>query len=370
MNQQVHVRSFEAVEQYRAALVGFIHTARGVLQQADQLVLRLTQYVGQERPGFWQAELRRSWDLVAQARQALAQCEQQFYGEDRATCYQQRKALEAAKRYTHHADEKLRLCRRWSAQAQRAWTQYRGSTQPLRTLLESELEKHLAFLDRVLESLQQYVQTAAPAPRGAEAAAAGGAAAAGTAAPRTTTAAKVCDAQTLEQLQQWVPQGPQRKQLFAQQGVLPPLALGGAEAGPAPTPAEQQEPPAWLNAAEEFAGQLEVEPQLPSQVQHLVVCRCPLPEELRGAVQYVALRHRGPLPQDSGWTVLVPAPQAQAAEVVELGRWFAGHPEAACWLGLPPGHSCLVGKQGLLEVWDSRPQRLWPPQPAPSSPSE
>ncbi len=367
MNQQVHVRSFEAVEQYRAALVGFIHTARGVLQQADQLVLRLVQWASQERPAFWQAELRRSWDLVAQARQALAQCEQQFYGEDRATCYQQRKALEAAKRYTHHADEKVHLCRRWSAQAQRAWTQYRGSTQPLRTLLESELEKHLAFLDRVLESLQQYVHTAAPAPQGAETAAGGNPATAAATAPGTTAAEKAWDAETLGQLQQWIPLGPQRKQLFAEQGVLPPLVLGGAEAEPVATPAEQQEPPPWLEAAEEFAQQLEVEPQPPSEAQHLVVCHCPLPEQLRDAVQYVAVRRQGQLPQDSGWTVLVPAPQAKAPEVQELRAWFAEHPEAACWLGLPPGHSCLVGKRGLLEVWDCRPQRLWPPQPAPAS---
>ncbi len=362
MNQQVHVRSFEAVQQYRAALVSFLHTARGILQQTDQLVLRMVQWAGQERPSFWQAELRRSWDLVARARQELAQCEQQYYGEDRATCYQQRKALEAAKRYTQHAEEKVHTARQWSAQAQRAWTQYRGSTQPLRTLLESEAEKHLAFFDRVLASLEQYVQTAAPESLGTQAAPAGNAPGGGSPPAPAAAPAAALEPPVLEELLAWVPVGPERKQLFAQSGLLPPLALTGAGPRASRSPERQEPPPPWQEAACQFARDLGQAPLVPEAAAALVVRRCPFPKELAAAGGYVAVRRPGQLPRDSGWTILEPAAEAEAPVVREVAQWFAEHPEAAPWLGLAPPGACLVSGTGLLEVRTLEGDRLWPPR--------
>ncbi len=350
MQEQVQVRSLEAIGEFRSSLVTFAQTATSVLQQCDALVLRLVQWVQQDQLEYWQAEFRRSWDLVAQARRALEQCQQRYLEGQRPTCYQERKALEAAKRYTRHAEEKLRTVRRWGTQVQQIWTQYRGSTQDLRQLLEGEMPRYLQLLDRLLEQLEKYIQTAPPAPQlppsvRTQADSAG------------TGTAAAWDAQVLEELWKQVPRGAQRKRIFQQQGVLPSLdALGQENQSDSP-----EAFPPWTNEAQTLCQQLELTAQVPQGRQFLVLIQHPLPVVMQAQVHWVALRTQGVLAQDSGWTVLSPQ-GPDRPQVLRLDRW-PGLPGGLAWLGLPSGSACLVGPQGLLEVWDRQGKRLWRAQP-------
>ena len=157
MRQSVNVNSIASVRDFRASLATFGEAATQILDNAEMEVRRVVQWVQHDQMAYWKNEVRRSWELVAEARRELEQCRSRATEGQRPSCFQERKALEAAKRYVQHAQEKVEIVRKWSGRLQKEVSEYEGRISQTRSILSGDLPRWLSLLERMMTSLESYV---------------------------------------------------------------------------------------------------------------------------------------------------------------------------------------------------------------------
>jgi len=155
-----NVRSIPAIADFRAALATFGDAAGRALDEVRMEMQRGLAWVTDEQPTFWKAEHQRAFDLVAEKRKELEECQNRTYDNQRATCHQERKAMEAAKRYVRFVEDKIDAVRRWGRTLVQETSEYEGQVGKFRDLLEIELPRALALLDRIATSLEAYTSVA------------------------------------------------------------------------------------------------------------------------------------------------------------------------------------------------------------------
>jgi hypothetical protein len=156
-----NVRSIPALADFRAALTTFGDSARRALEEVRMEVQRGVSWVSDEQPKDWKSEQQRSWDLVAEKRNELDQCERRSLDGQRPSCYQERKALEAAKRYVRFVEDKIDQVRGWGRRLVTEVSEYEGQVGRFYDMLEIEVPKAVALLDRLIISLEGYTSVAA-----------------------------------------------------------------------------------------------------------------------------------------------------------------------------------------------------------------
>src|SRR4029078_11305791 len=115
-----NVTSIDAPRQFRASLVRFMAEVEAALVTLDLEAHRPLEWVEADRPRYWRQEERKASEAVGEARVALERCQVRLGGEDARYCYEERKALEKAKRRLQLSEEKVQLLRRWRNELQKA----------------------------------------------------------------------------------------------------------------------------------------------------------------------------------------------------------------------------------------------------------
>jgi chromosome segregation ATPase len=136
---------------------------------------RPVEWVEHDRKQYWPREVRKASDVVSEARLALQRCELTISGEDNRSCYDERKALQRAKKRLEACDEKVRSVRQWTPKIRKEVEEFEVQVAKLKQYLESDFGQAPAALSRMADALDRYVQqgsgggTAAPPslPRGA-----------------------------------------------------------------------------------------------------------------------------------------------------------------------------------------------------------
>jgi len=159
-----NVRSIPALADFRAALLTFGEVAKRAMDEIRMELQRSLGWVGDEQPTFWKAEQQRAMDLVAEKRNELDQCERRAYDGQRPTCYAERKALEASKRYVRYVEEKAEVVRRWGRTLLRDVSEYDAQVGKFRDLLDADLPKAVILLDRMIAALEAYTSVTASPP--------------------------------------------------------------------------------------------------------------------------------------------------------------------------------------------------------------
>jgi hypothetical protein len=152
----VNVRSIPALIDFRAALVTFGDSARRALDEVRMEMQRGLMWVTDEQPKTWKSEQQRSWDQVAERRRELEQCESRALQGQRPTCYQERKALDAAKKYVRFVEDKIDQVQRWSRVMVQETSEYEGQVARFWDWLEIELPQAVSLLDRLVGTLEAY----------------------------------------------------------------------------------------------------------------------------------------------------------------------------------------------------------------------
>ena len=96
--QTANVTSLDALRNLRAALVRFAADVEAALVALELEARRPVEWVEGDRSRYWPQQARKASELVSEARLALERCELRISGEDARYCYDERKALEKAKR--------------------------------------------------------------------------------------------------------------------------------------------------------------------------------------------------------------------------------------------------------------------------------
>jgi hypothetical protein len=152
-----HVTSTDALRSFKAALIRFAAEVEAALVTLELEARRAADWVDDDRSRYWPQQVRKASDLVSEARLALERCEVRISGEDERYCYDERKALERARRRLRLAEEKTQSVRRWRTQMHKETEEFQVQVARLKQFLETDLLRAIAALDRMIASLEKYV---------------------------------------------------------------------------------------------------------------------------------------------------------------------------------------------------------------------
>lgn len=159
MAAQLH--SLEKLLDFQAALATFTHHAKEALTGMEVDIRRTLQWLEQQL-AFWHAEVRRAEEEVFKAKQELARRRLIRIGDRPADTTEQEIALAKAQQRLAYAEEKHAACRRWLRELPEAIDEYQAFAVNYQSILESDVPRMQAFLDRKLDLLEAYMQVAAP----------------------------------------------------------------------------------------------------------------------------------------------------------------------------------------------------------------
>ena len=161
--QIANVASIEALRQFRAALIKFSADVEAALLTLELESRRPVEWMEGDRSRYWPQQARKASEQVSEARVALERCQVRISSEDARYCYDERKALEKAKRRLQLAEEKVQSLRRWRVEMRKAVEELQVQLARTKHYLEGDFTKAIAALDRMATALDRYVHQTAPA---------------------------------------------------------------------------------------------------------------------------------------------------------------------------------------------------------------
>lgn len=162
MSTPAQITSIEAVRQFKLGLEEFQIEAREAVTQLLLEMRRAVDWIEHDRARYWPREMQRASDAVLQARNDLERCEMAIREEDRRSCYEQKLALEKARRRLRLTEDKVRAVRRWRVAVHREADDFQGRLAKLASCLDMDLPRALAALERMAVALDRYAERAAP----------------------------------------------------------------------------------------------------------------------------------------------------------------------------------------------------------------
>jgi hypothetical protein len=158
MSGGAHVGSVDAVRDFRAALVTFAHEAHESLISFDMESRRTLDWLLETQPKFWQQEVRRSDELLTQAKIELERCRNsRLPGGEAPSCMEERKAVDRARHRKQYAEDKFEATRKWGYIANRESIEYSGRANQLTSMFDAQFPAAIALFERVLNSLEAYL---------------------------------------------------------------------------------------------------------------------------------------------------------------------------------------------------------------------
>ena len=158
MAQAANITSIEALRLLKAALVQFDEEVQSGLISLELEARRPVEWIEHDRKMYWPREVRKASDAQSEARIALERCELTISEEDRRSCYDERKALEKAKRRLHTCEAKVQAVRRWAPQIRKEVEEFEVQVAKLKQFLESDFVQARGVLERMADALERYVQ--------------------------------------------------------------------------------------------------------------------------------------------------------------------------------------------------------------------
>jgi hypothetical protein len=162
MSPRANIRSLDSVRHVRPALIRFQDDACASISSLRQEVNRSLQWIDHDCPHYWQQQIRKGFDRVAEARTQLTRRQMMTIGDHRPDCIDEKKALAKAKRDLEIAQEKLRLCREWSVKMHRAADEYTRRLGQIEQAVNQRVPKMVALLDRIVTAIEAYTSSPAP----------------------------------------------------------------------------------------------------------------------------------------------------------------------------------------------------------------
>lgn len=167
--RSANITSTDAVQALKLALQQFEAGVRDGLIQLGLEARRPVEWIEHDRARYWPREVRKASDALSEARIALERCEVTISADDRRSCYDEKKALEKAKRRLRTAEEKVQAVKRWQSQIRKEVEEFEVQLARVTQYLDSDFPRAIAALERMSAALSQYVQSPGPADSAASA---------------------------------------------------------------------------------------------------------------------------------------------------------------------------------------------------------
>jgi hypothetical protein len=165
MSTPANVHSSDAIDAVRLALISFAGQVSDALTELSTEMRRVLEWLEHDRPRYWKNQVRLSIDEVHQAQQALHRCLMFPVAGERPSCYEERAALKKAQARAVYCEEKTERVRHWQSVMQHELFEYDGRISQLVRLLEIDVPRAVALLEKILRHLDEYQATRAANPR-------------------------------------------------------------------------------------------------------------------------------------------------------------------------------------------------------------
>ena len=156
MSGNVQVTSIEVVKEFAPNLAFMQEELKAVLSAIQIEMQRAIGWIEQDRPRYWQTQLKRAFDKVAETRTSLTTCQMRTVAGRHPSCIEEKVAHAAAKRRLEFCQEQIEIVKRWGVKLHHEADEMRGRMAGCQRLAESDLTKSMALLANVVESLERY----------------------------------------------------------------------------------------------------------------------------------------------------------------------------------------------------------------------
>ncbi len=157
MSEQANVKSTDAIESVRAALLQFAKQAGDGLTEIDLEMRRMVDWMEHDRPAFWKQQVRQAYDAVGQAKANLHRCLMFPVGiNDRPSCTEERAALKKAEAHLAYCQQKQEKLKHWVREINHESHTYEGRTARLKEVIEVDAVKAATTLSRLIGQVEQY----------------------------------------------------------------------------------------------------------------------------------------------------------------------------------------------------------------------
>ena len=162
MSNQADVRSIDSLTTFRVALGTFSEEALAALGTVDAEVKRTILWLQHDRREFWQLQIKKRREAVASARAEVFRRRLGGTGDSTPAMSEQKETLRKAEASLHDAEVRAAHVKKWEPLLQQAALEYRATTRRISNLASSDVERAMMLLNRLVESLEGYLNIAVP----------------------------------------------------------------------------------------------------------------------------------------------------------------------------------------------------------------
>jgi hypothetical protein len=156
MNQSANVRSVEAIEKFKLAMVNFGDDARNALTGVEMDLRRVRDWLVREQSMYWQTQVKKRTEQVSMARTELHRRRLSQQNSDAISDTEQKENLRIAQRRLEEAEDKVARVKKWIPILEHAIAEYNSAAQPLGDRLTGQFQNSLALLERTITAIYDY----------------------------------------------------------------------------------------------------------------------------------------------------------------------------------------------------------------------
>ncbi len=166
MSSQATVYSVDALKHFRSSMALYGEETLAALGAVEAEVRRMIYWLEQERPGYWQQQIKRRRDLVSQARAAVHRKRLQQRPDYSPPMSEEMANLRSAEASLQDAEKRLTLVRKWQPRFQHAVLEYHASIQRLKDLAATDVPNAALLLGRIVDAIEEYLKVQPPSGTG------------------------------------------------------------------------------------------------------------------------------------------------------------------------------------------------------------
>ena len=156
MAESVNVKSLDALQEFRSALIQFIDKAKRATSTAESEVYSVQAFVSKTQFMYWRSEIRKSEEKLSQAkselyRASISQPDNPRGPTDQIILVQKRQAE------IKHAHQQLARTQHWARILEHQNHEYRSAMAPLAASLDGDLQKTVVKIDNAIASIELYL---------------------------------------------------------------------------------------------------------------------------------------------------------------------------------------------------------------------
>src|SRR4051794_33158787 len=157
MSNQADVRSIDALKDLRVSLALFAEDALSALGGVDMEARRTVQWVQHDRRAYWQEQIKRRREQVAQAQAEVFRRKLAKTDDYTPAMSEQKELLRKAEAALKDAEYRATLVKKWETALQQAVLEYQASTRRISNLASGDVPRAMAVLERMIGALEAYL---------------------------------------------------------------------------------------------------------------------------------------------------------------------------------------------------------------------